>query len=249
MKIGVYSIPDLDPLRAVEYARAIYEFPNHKMTKEAFSNKTGISMKGGWFGMVLLGMRTYGLVDEKEDLLFTTELMAKLLYPKPGTTELQDARNKVFDSVPLWKKLYSDGLKKTEIEKDDFWVYLSDLDGIRGLDREKVKNKAPLVQKGYILALAYKENTNEPISPLTPKPDKPKLEKVRAEAKATGAGRGEHTLEHADIEREGREQVKIQKGGLYIEITQDGKTLENIEYAKDLLEFMGNKLRKQNPPS
>lgn len=41
-----------------------------------------------------------------------------------------------------------------------------------------------------------------------------------------------------------KELLKIQKGGLYIEILQDEKAIENIEYAKDLLDFMGNRLRK-----
>lgn len=241
MKIGIYSLPDLDPQRAVDFAKTIYDFPSHRITKEGFSSKTGISTKGGWFGMIILGMRTYCLVEEKDDVLTTTDLMPKLLFPKPGTTELQDARNKVFNSVPLWKKLFSDKLKKTDIEKDDFWVYLSDLDGIKGLDRDKVKKKAPLVQKGYILALSYLEGVTEPISPRTPKPERTKLEKTKPESRAIGNGRSEH---HMATETEGKELIKVQKGGLYVEILQDEKALDNIEYAKDLLEFMGNKIRK-----
>jgi hypothetical protein len=251
MKIGIYSIPDLDPQRAVGFAKVIYEFPNHKMTEEAFSSKTDVSIKGGWFGMILLGLRSYGLITAEKGMLSTTELMAKLLYPKTGTTELQDAKDKVFESVPLWKKLYSEGLKKTDVEKDDFWVYLSDLDGIRGVDREKVKNKASLVQKGYILALAYKENTSESITPFTPKPERLKTDKSKTEGrKVVDAGRSEHSMDdHTETVREGREQMKFQIGGVYIEIIKDDKALENIENARDLLEFMGNKLRKQNVPS
>jgi hypothetical protein len=241
MKIGIYSIPDVDPQKAVDFAKTIYDFPNHKITKDGFSSKTGISMTGGWFGMIILGMRTYGLVEENDDVLTTTDLMPKLLYPKPGTTELQDARNKVFNSVPLWKKLFSDQLKKTDIAKDDFWVYLSELDGIKGLDREKVKKKAPLVQKGYMQALSYLAGVTEPISPTTPKPEKTKFEKTKPESRAIGNGRSER---HTPTETEGKELIKLQKGGLYIEILQDEKALENIEYAKDLLEFMGNKIRK-----
>lgn len=237
MKIGIYSVPDVEPAKAIEFAKEIYEFPNHKMTKEGFANKTGISKKGGWFGMIMLALRTYGLIDEKDDTLTATELMAKLLYPKPGTIELQEAKSKVFNSIPLWKKLYSDSIKKTDTEKEDFWVYLSELDGIKGLDREKVKKKASLVQKGYISALSYIEGAKEPISPAGPK-----IEKVKPQSKAIGLDRSERTT---TTEPEGKEQLKIQKGGLYIEILQDDKALENIEYAKDLLEFMGNKLRKK----
>ncbi len=245
MKIGIYSVPDIEPQRALTFAKDIYDFPNHKMTKDAFSNKTGVSMKGGWFGMIIRGMRTYGLVEEKGDVLSTTELMAKLLYPKPGTTELQDARTKVFNSVPLWKKLYSDGLRKTEVEKGDFWVYLSDLDGIRGLDREKVKNKASLVRKGYILALYYLEGAEEPISPKTPKPPT-KLIRIKSDARVIGAGRSDSSNE-TEPKGENRvtEQLKIQKGGLYLEILQDDKQIENMEYAKDLLDFMIRKSRKK----
>lgn len=236
MKIGIYSVPDVDPAKAVEYAKTIYEFPNHKISKNGFSDKNKISMKGGWFGQVILALRTFGLIEEKDDELETTELTAKLLYPKPRTTELQDAKMKVFKSVPLWEKLRSDGIKKTDTEKEDFWVYLSELEGIKGLDREKVKKKASLVQKRYISALSYIQDVGEPISPITPKMESPKIK-----PKAIGFGRrGTTTQVGAE-----KEPIKIQKGSLYIEIIQDEKALENIDYARDLLDFMGNRLRKK----
>lgn len=44
---------------------------------------------------------------------------------------------------------------------------------------------------------------------------------------------------------EGKEQLKIQQGGLYIEILQDDKALDNIEYAKDLLSCVEKRLRSK----
>lgn len=186
---------------------------------------------------VILSLRTYGLIEGKSDELQTTELTAKLLYPKPGTTELQEAKEKVFNSVPLWKKLFSDGIRKTDTEKEDFWVYLSDLEGIRGLDRERVKKKASFVRKSYISALSYIEAIKEPMSPTASK-----SVASRQESKAIGFDGREH-ITQTEI---GKEQLKIQKGGLYIEIVQDEKALENIEYAKDLLGFMEDKLRRKH---
>ncbi len=237
MKIGIYSIPDLEPERAIKYAKTIYEFPNHKMSKKAFSDKSDINIRGGWFGQVTRAMKDYGLVEEIMDDLQTTELTIRLLYPKTGTTELRDAKAKVFNSVPLWTKLFSDGIRKADTAKEDFWVYLSDLEGIKGVDREKVKKQAPLVQKGYILALSYVQDVSEPISPNTPRTSVPKIE-----SKAIGIGGREHITQT----EMGKEQLKIQKGGLYIEILQDEKALENIEYAKDLLDFMGKKLKEKH---
>ena len=41
----------------------------------------------------------------------------------------------------------------------------------------------------------------------------------------------------------GKDPLKIQKGGLYIEIPSDTQILENIEYVKDFLAFMEQKLK------
>lgn len=43
----------------------------------------------------------------------------------------------------------------------------------------------------------------------------------------------------------GKEPLTIQTGGLYVEISTDQNTLENIENAKDLLAFWGNKIRSK----
>lgn len=236
MKIGIYSVPDVDPERAVGFAETVYEFPNHKISRTGFSEKNKISIKGGWFGQIVLSMRSYGLIEENNDELQTTELTARLLYPKPGTTELQDAKMKVFKSVTLWEKLRSDGIKKTDTEKEDFWVYLSELEGIKGLDREKVKKRASIVQKHYISALSYIQDAREPISPISSKMESPKIK-----PKTIGFDR-RGTTTQVEV---GKEPIKIQKGSLYIEIIQDEKALENIDYAKDLLDFMGNRLRKK----
>lgn len=241
MKIGIYSFPDVDPERAIGYAKTIYSFPNHRMTKEAFASKNNIKVKAGWFGQVTLAMRTYGFVDENGDGFVATELMEKLLYPKPGTSELQDAKLKVFNSVPLWKKLYGDGIDKTYSEKDDFWVYLCDLDGIKGLDREIVKKKAPFVKKGYISALAYVADVRAPISSPSPKPKN--ATQIEIEQKTMGSDRSEKQIQSNN--NEGKEQLKIQQGGLYIEILQDDKALDNIEYAKDLLSCVEKRLRSK----
>jgi hypothetical protein len=236
MKIGIYTIPDLDPEKAIGFAKMVYDFPAHKISKAGFAEKSKINLKGGWFGQVIRAMRDFGLVEEIVNDLQTAEMMDKLLYPKPGTTELQEAKEKVFNSVPLWKKLFSDGIKKTDAAKADFWVYLSDLEGIKGLDREQVKNKAPLVQKSYISALSYIEAVRGPMSLTASKPLASKQE-----SKAIGFGGREHITTEM-----GKEQMKIQRGGLYLEIVEDEKALENIEYAKDLLGFMETRLRRKH---
>lgn len=182
MKIGIYTIPDLDPDKAIEFARMVYDFPAHKISKTGFAEKSKIKIRGGWFGQVIRAMRDFGLVVEIGNDFQTTEIMDKLLYPKPGTDELIEAKEKVFYSVPLWKKLFSDGIRKTDAAKADFWVYLSDLEGIKGVDREQVQNKAQLVQKSYISALSYLQGAEESVSPAV----HPRLD----EQKAKGFGRG-----------------------------------------------------------
>ena len=40
------------------------------------------------------------------------------------------------------------------------------------------------------------------------------------------------------------EYLKIQKGGVYIEVLMDEKALENIAYIKDLLDFLIKVIKK-----
>lgn len=217
MKIGIYRIPDIEPEKAVEYAKMIYDFPEHKLSKQGFAEKLGIKRRSGWFGQILAALNKFGLAEIKGDEIRTTELTEKLLNPKPHTNELQEARRTVFNSIELWRRLYRDGIRKESVEKDDFWVYLSEIEGIKGLDRKTVIKKTPSVQKRYIWALSYISSADiktEPEQPL-----------VAPSLKAEGISRRGIVL---DVEKP--ELLKIQFGDFYIQVPK-----EDAEYALKLV--------------
>ena len=236
MKIGKYRIPDLDPQKALEFAEAVYNFPEHKVSKQGFCDKFNIKLKSGWLGQILASLKKYGLARVDGDTIKSTDLTERLLNPKPNTNELQEAKLAVFNSTELWRILYSKGYREENVKKSDFWVYLSEIEGIKGLDRKNVINKAQEVQKRYISALSYIEGIGIPASPITVKPTTQKIS-----PKVTGIG-GREIDTQVEI---GREPLKIQKGGLYIEIPEDERMLENLDYAADLINFHKNRLQKK----
>jgi hypothetical protein len=236
LKIGKYRIPDLDPQKALEFAEAIYNFPEHKASKQGFCDKFNIKMKSGWFGQILASLKKYGLAKVEGDTIKSTDLTERLLTPKPNTNELAEAKLTVFNSTELWKILYSKGFREDNVKKSDFWVYLSEIEGIKGLDRKTVVNKAPAIQKRYISALSYIRDVGVPASSLTVKPTATKIP-----PKVTGIG-GREIDTQVEI---GKEPLKIQKGGLYIEIPEDDRMLESIDYAADLLDFHKKRLLKK----
>lgn len=223
MKLGIYHIPDLDPEKAVEYAKIIYDFPEHRLSRQGFAEKLGIKRKSGWFGQILASLIKFGLAKVKGDETRTTELTEKLLNPKPNTNELKEAKWTIFNSIKLWEILYTKGIGKESAEKEDFWVLLSEIEGIKGLDRKTVIKKTPSIQKRYIWALSYIGNADierKPVKPLLSPP------------KASGLSRGEIIAQPETTTK--TELLKIQYGDFYIQAKK--------EDAKDTLLFVAKKL-------
>jgi len=146
----------------------------------------------------------------------------KLLYGE--ASEVQQAKKKAVSSIDLFRELHEQYGKDLQLEQ------------IRAFLRQKANVDVPKAQKIAKKVDRIYKNVSNYIIPV--KKLAPPSESV---SRIPSIGRREMVTQ-TEI---GNEPLKIQKGGLYIEISSDANTLENIEHAKDLLDFWENKLRNK----
>lgn len=151
MKIGTYQLPDIAPAKALKFAKVIYDFPGHKASYLGFCQKLGLQPEAGYPGQITSSLRQMGLTTEEKDEYKTTPLAEQIFLPKGD--EFEEAKQTIFDSVRLWPILRDHF--KGEIEESQFWVYLCEIEGIKGVDRQLVAKKAPFVLKSYKSALEF----------------------------------------------------------------------------------------------
>lgn len=145
MKVGNYTIPDLRLFPKIHHdIKLIYE--NYRLAEaedadvvaKLVGHKSANS--GAWLSK-LADMRLYGLLESRA--IKATPLAEKLTY---GTEqEKQEAINKAFMNVPLWRELFNKF--GVELPESNFWVQLQRITGLDPLDAQKY---ADFVRKAYL---------------------------------------------------------------------------------------------------
>lgn len=190
-----------------------------------------MSKTGGGFVNLISSMEKYGLVNTGGGNVAITELGKTLLYGEPS--EAESAKKKAVSSVDLFKEMYAQYGKDVQTEQ------------IRAFLRQKANVDISKAQKmAEKIGIIYKKVSNYIIL----------AKKLAPPSEGTGFRGSRFGRRETGMETEiGEEPLKIQKGGLYIEIPSDSQMLENVEYAKDFLIFMEEKLKgkaesKKNQP-
>jgi hypothetical protein len=147
-KLDNQYYPDIDLAEAVNYAKTIYDFPNHTMSLSLFADKNNLKIRGGWTGMILASMKKYGLIEGRGNLR-ATELAEKILNPK-NEQEAKSAKLMAFSQISLWTQIHVDYGDKAL--PSDFWAYIADKYAV---DRVKAKGKAEKIAKLYTKSSAY----------------------------------------------------------------------------------------------
>lgn len=216
-KAGKYEYPFFDLDSCVEKLRAYHKVVQTEETTRILMAETlEMSMTGGGFVNLVSSMRIYGLIETGGKNVKITDLGKKILYGE--ATEKEQAGKKAVSSIDLFRELYEQFGKDIQQEQ------------IRSFLRQKANvdiSKAEKMAKS--IDTIYKKVSNYiiPAQKLAPK----------SHIKTFGLkqGRGEMPTE--------TEPLKVQKSGLYIEISSDAKMLENIEDAKEFLAFWEQRLR------
>ena len=219
-KAGKYDYPFFDIDHCVEKLQDYYEIVKTDETKrELVAENLGMSIKGGGFAYLMSSMEKYGLVKTGGGNITVTKLGKLLLYGE--STEITLAKKRAVSSIALFRELHEQYGRNIQLEQ------------IRAFLRQKANVDISKAQKIAEKVDRIYKNVSSHITPA--KKLAPPSESIPS------LGRREISTQ----QEIGKEPLKIQKGGLYIEISSDSNTLENIDHAKDLLAFWENKLRNK----
>ena len=221
-KAGKYSYPFFDIDAVVDKLRQYYEVvKTYETNREVVAETLGMSKTGGGFAYLMSSMERYGLTKTGGGNVTITELGKTILFGEPS--EVEQARRKAVSSIDLFRELYEQ--LGENVNEEQIRAFLRQKANV---DIAKAQKIAPKVDT------IYKKVSNyiSPAKRLAP-PSEPT-------SRVPSFGRRE-MMTQTEV---GKEPLKVQKGGVYIEILSDANTLENIEFAMDFLTFMENKLRK-----
>ena len=222
-KAGKYNYPFFDIDGVVDKLRQYYEVVKTYETKrEVVAETLGMSKTGGGFAYLMSSMEKYGLIKTGGGNVTITELGKIILFGEPS--EVDQARRKAVSSIALFRELYEQ--LGENVNEEQIRAFLRQKANV---DIAKAQKIAPKVDA------IYKKVSNYII------PAKKLAPPSESTSRIPSIGRRE-MITQTEI---GKEPLKIQKGGLYIEISSDASILENIEHAKDLLVFWENKLRNK----
>ena len=220
-KAGKFDYPFFDLDACIDKLREYYEVvKTDETSRELVAETLHMSLKGGGFAYLISAMEKYGLVKTGGGNVTLTSIGKTILYGEHS--EIEQAKKKAVSSIDLFRELYEQYGKDAQSEQ------------IRAFLRQKANVDISKAQKiAQNIDIIYKKVLNYivPAQRLVPTSG--------IKTYGLSSGRRETTTETET----GREPLKIQKGGLYIEIPSDALVLENIEYAKDFLIFMEQKIK------
>lgn len=223
-KAGRYDYPFFDIDSCVEKLREWHALAKVDETKrELFAETLKMSMTGGGFAYLVSAMEKYGLIKTGGGNISITPLGKTILYGDP--TEIEQVKKKAVSSIDLFRELYEQFGKDVQIEQIKAFLRQK-----ANVDISKAQKKAENIDTIYKKVLNYITSAKKVAPP-----------SERGGFKGADFGRREKPTE-TEL---GNEPLKIQKGGLYIEISADGSELSNIMYAKDFLIFMEGKLKEE----
>jgi hypothetical protein len=219
-KAGKYDYPFFDIDHCIDRLRDYYEIVRTDETKrELVAENLGMSITGGGFAYLISSMEKYGLIRTGGGNVTITESGKTILYGEPS--EVERMRRKAVSSIDLFRELHEQF--GDDVNQEQIRAFLRQKANVDISKAQKIAEKVDKIYKNV-------SNYIIPAKKLAPP----------SESRVSSIGRRE-TITQTEI---GKEPLKIQKGGLYIEIPSDAKILENIEFAKDFLTFMEGKLKK-----
>jgi len=220
-KAGKYDYPFFDIDHCIDKLRQYHEVLKiDEVTRQIVAETLDMKMRGGGFANLISAMDKYGLVTTGRGNITITDLGKKILYGEAH--EVERTKKQAVSNIDLFRELYEQ--YGDSINQEQIRAFLRQKGNV---DISKAQKIAEKVDKIY-------KNVSNYI--VTAKKLAPPSE---TSSQAPSFGRREVTTES------GKEPLKVQKGGLYIEIASDNETLENIQSAKNLLTFWENELRNK----
>lgn len=183
-----------------------------------------MAIKGGGFTYLMAAMEKYGFILTGGGNVTITDRGKLALYGEPR--EIEQAKSQAVLNVELFRDIARQFGKNPQV--DQIKIFLREKANV---DIAKAQKIAPKVTKIYKKVAKYITSAEK----LAPPIEEPML-------KAPSLGRGDTIVQP---EPSVVELLKIQFGDVYIQIPSDAKSLDSIKFAKDALEFMEQRLLKE----
>jgi len=223
-KAGRYDYPFFDIDSVIDKLRQLYEVVRtDQTTRSVVAESLGMKEKGGGFAYLISSMEKYGFIQTGGGNVTITDLGKTVMYGEP--VEIEQAKSRAVTSIDLFRDLFEQYGKNPEIEQ------------IRAFLRQKANVDVTKAQKiAPNVANIYKKVSNNIVS--AKKPMEPSFRP--GALKVPSAGGGER-ITASEVSK--AEPLKIQYGDIFIQIPPND--LKAIALAKDALDFMEQRIRKQ----
>lgn len=221
-KVGKYEYPFFHLDLTVDKLRQYYDVvKTDETSREVVAETLGMSATGGGFVYLVSSMEKYGLVQTGGGKITITQLGKTILFGEPR--EVENARSEAVLNVDLFRELHEQYGKDVQLEQ------------VRAFIRQKANvDIAAAQQMASKVGNLYKRVSSYIIPTKITETVAVKSSTPFSVAPSAGI---------TDTELARQEPLKIQYGGVYIQIPPND--LKAIALAKDALEFMEHRLREQ----
>jgi len=225
-KVGKYEYPFFDLDACIDKLKIFYEATkSDQTTRSVVANALNMSEKGGGFVYLISSMEKYGLIQTGGGNITMTDLGKIIIYGEPR--EIEQAKSKAVANVELFRDIAQKHGKNPQMEQIKLFLREK-----ANVDIAKAQKLAPKIDTIYKKVSNYITSA-EKLAP-------PSKESMILGQPSIG-GR-DTTIEPTSIKTE---LLKIQFGDVFIQVPSDTTALESIKLAKDALEFMEQRLLRE----
>jgi len=225
---GKYDYPFFDIDSCIEKLAVYYNVVKTDITsRDEVAQILKMSKTGGGFVNLISSMKDYDLVETGKNNITITELGKLILHGEPA--EKESAKKKAVSNVDLFREICE--LYGKDATEEQIRSFMRQKANVDISEVQKIaKNVGTIYKKVSIYIIPAKRSGSLPSTEGGFKGD---------------FGRREIVTENIN----GKEPLRIQGAGLYVEISSDADVLEHIEDAKELLAFWEQRLRKKQQGS
>jgi len=218
-KAGNYEYPFYDLDHVIEKLRKIYEVTRvDQVERSVVAEALGMSERGGGFANLISSMEKYGFIQTGGGNVAITDLGKIVLFGDPA--EIEQAKTTSTTSIDLFREIFQQYGSDVSVEQIKAFLRQKAL-----VDIAQAQKIAPKVVAIYKKVAKYIISAEKP--------------SVIPTLSLEGIGRRE--IMPTEVSKV--QPLKIQYGDVYIQIPPND--LEAINLAKDALEFMAQKIRKE----
>lgn len=223
-KVGTYVYPINDIDAVLSKLKRLYDVVKaDEVDRSVVAESLGMAERGGGFTNLISDMEKYGFIHTGSGKVTITDMGKLALFGTPP--EVDNAKASAVTNIDLFEELHQ--LYGISPNVEQIKAFLRQKAIVDVVEAQKV---APRIDKMYKKVSKYITSAEEP--QMVPPPT--------SEVSGAGNGRGEIMIPETKTQ-----PLKVQFGDVYIQVPADANSLESIKLAIDTLEFMKQRLQKE----